>query len=686
MKQLSYTYESAADFASFVEKEGIGRYDQVLVQVSSGTSDTEKLEEVRRAILEALPHALIMGASSSMQVDAASPGSKMVTGKVIFGISAFEKSRMTFYEHRFGEGSLRECEEIVSNMARLVKPHTKGILLLTNTIFHDLEKLIKLCNQRFAEIPIFGGIASDTQQDEKFLLFNQNGIFVEEAIQAVFFEGESLSISCNYFFDWEPIGKEFTVTKADGRYLEALDGEPIIDIYARYFGQMDRKRLLKLALAHPLIRHSEEFGPVARALLTFRDHKGLFTGEFVEGEKVQIGFGHYERMMSRYEIIPDVYENLPVEAGWFYICVSYRYGYLDILERSASFYKEPEKLYGLMTFGEFSHKDGNNRFLNYTLTRVAVSEDPDARIALNKVEIIPDAKDELLSTLSTLVSSSSREIMALNRYLEGEVEARTRELERLNEELERRVDREVRKNREKDKMLFHQSKLAAMGEMINNIAHQWRQPLNIIALVMQDLTLKAHMGSITPEAVAMAEKKVNETLRYLSDTIDDFRSFASDEEYSHPGAMEVCKTVREMVRLISIVLEDEKIRLKLNLPEREALVKGSPNDLKQVLLNLVYNAIDVLKERRVPDPTIKIEVKYNRKWVNIIVRDNGGGIEPKILEKIFEPYFTTKYKARGTGLGLYMSKMIVEKRLKGKISARNTRHGAAFWIELPIMA
>ncbi len=140
-----------------------------------------------------------------------------------------------------------------------------------------------------------------------------------------------------------------------------------------------------------------------------------------------------------------------------------------------------------------------------------------------------------------------------------------------------------------------------------------------------------------------------------------------------------------MVRLVSVVLEDEKIQMKLSLPKQEALVKGRPNDLKQVLLNLVYNAIDVLKERKVEDPTIKIEVKYNNK-INIIIRDNGGGIDPDAIDKIFEPYFTTKYKARGTGLGLYMSKMIIEKRLHGKISARNTRSGAAFWIELPIMA
>jgi len=683
MKQWSFRYTDPEGFEKFVADEKIGHYEKVLVQVNTGVTDYETVEGLRRAIVGALPHALVAGATSALQVDMEK---KVVAGHIVFGITAFEKSDISLFEYRFPEEGTVDYGSIAERMAARVTPATKGVLLLTNTVHFDIEKLIRETNRYMADVPIFGGIASDSEPFENFVIFTQNRVYTEEAIVAVFLEGEKLQISCNYFFDWEPIGREYTVTKAEGRYLQELDGEPIMDVYANYFGPMNESELMKYALAHPLIRRSREFGPVARALLEFHDKGGLFTGEFVEGEKVQIGFGHYERMMSRYEIIPEVYRSIPLEAAWFYICVSYQYGYLDILNRSATFYKERQKLYGLITFGEFSHKEGNNRFLNYTLTRVALSEDPDARIALNLVEIEPDPKDELLATLSTLVSSSSREITDLNRFLEQEVEERTQALARLNAELERSIDREVRKNREKDKMLFHQSKLAAMGEMINNIAHQWRQPLNIIALVMQDLSLKAQIGNVTPAAITHAEKKINDTLRYLSDTIDDFRSFATDREYSHPGALEVCKTVRETVRLVSIVLEDEKIGLKFNMPEKEAIIKGSPNDLKQVLLNLVYNAIDVFKERKVENPVIKIEVKYNRGKINIIVRDNGGGIEPEILDKIFEPYFTTKYKSRGTGLGLYMSKMIVEKRLRGKISARNTRHGAAFWIELPVMA
>ncbi|WP_456448989.1 FIST N-terminal domain-containing protein [Hydrogenimonas sp.] len=684
MKQWSYSYENASDFREYVKREGIDREREILVQVNCGIYIPEKVRELQEVIGEALPHAIVTGASSVLQLC----DGKLVEGRIVLAITVFEHSTLSFFEYAFPSPGTLEYTDVIASIEDLIEANTKGILLLTNTVHFDIEKLIRRANRSFGSIPVFGGIASDREPFEQFVVFSKDRVYdKEEGLMAVLMHSDVLQIDCNYFFDWEPIGKEYTVTKAEGRYLYELDGKSILEVYENYFGPLDEKKLLHLSLSHPLIRYSREFGQVARALLEMEDGRGLYTGEFKEGEKVQIGFGHYKRMMSRYEIIPEVYKTVPAEVLWFYVCISYQYGYFDILDASTSFYKDPDRLYGLVTFGEFSHKNGRNRFLNFSLTRVALSEDPESHIAIELKEIEHGPKDALLATLSTLVASSSREIMDLNRYLEKEVEKRTKELAELNASLEKRIEIEVRKNREKDKMLYHQSKLAAMGEMINNIAHQWRQPLNIIALVMQDLSLKAQMGTLSAPAILQAKKKIHDTLKYLSDTIDDFRSFASSgQSYSHPGAMEVCNTIRDTVRLVSIVLEDEKIKLKLSLPEKEAMVKGSPNDLKQVLLNLVYNAIDAFREREVENPTIKIEVKYNRKKATILVRDNAGGIDPKIIDKIFEPYFTTKYQARGTGLGLYMSKMIVEKRFGGKISARNMRSGAAFWVELPIMA
>ncbi|NPA29362.1 MAG: GHKL domain-containing protein [Epsilonproteobacteria bacterium] len=683
MKQWSYLYENKEGFEAFATRYRLDLYENLLIQVNCGIADVEKIDALRKELVDTLPNALIAGSTSAKQLH----DMRFADNKVVLAITAFEKSRLDMYEYRCPRNERYDYREILDRLGAGIGADTKGILLFANTVHFNMEGFVKEFNKDFSHIPLFGGIASSPEALESYIVFSKNEVYVEEGIVAIVMHGENLQISCNYFFNWEPIGREFTVTKANGRYLYALDGKLIIDVYENYFGKLSREKLMELALAHPLIRKSKEFGTVARALLEPASDGGFYSGEFVEGEKVQIGFGHYKKMLAQHDTIPEVYQELPVESLWFYICISYQYGYLDILEASAGFFEEKDKLFAMMTFGEFCHHDGKNKFLNYALTRVALSETPDARIRIKPIRFQCGQKDELLATLSTLVSSSSREIMDLNRYLEKEVAKRTRELAELNEQLEMRIAQEVRKNREKDKMLYHQSKLAAMGEMINNIAHQWRQPLNIIALVMQDLSLKAQMGTLSIKEIREAEQKINETLKYLSDTIDDFRSFASQGlDYSHPGALDVCKTVSDTVRLVSVVLEDEKIGIKMSLPSDPIWVAGSPNDLKQVLLNLIYNAIDIFKERRIKEPLIKIEVKENGRRAIVTVRDNGGGISEKIIDKIFEPYFTTKYQARGTGLGLYMSKLIVEKRLHGEIHARNTRSGAAFWIDLPVTA
>ncbi len=683
MRQWSYKYRNLKELKIFVDRENLARYDQILIQINCGVYDKRAIEKMLQDIREVIPHAVIAGISSIMQLCHGVP----VKERIVLGITAFEKSRIAIFKYRFSQTCANDYESAAKELFKRIEKDTKGILMLTNAIYSDMEAFFETCNRYFSHIPLFGGIASDEDERKRFYLFDREEIMEGEGFVAVFLHGEDLIITCDHFFDWVPIGRRLTVTKADGRYLYELDHQKVVDVYAKYFEPVDKFSLPQYALAHPLIRQIDADEPIARAILDIEEDRVLFSGEFIEGEKVQIGFGHYRRMMKRYKKVHEVYAKLPAEALWFYICISYTYGYLDILKASGSLFEESEKLFAMATYGEFTHTPSGNRFMNFTLSKVVLSERPDARIKIVRKKIHIDERDRLLATLSTLVDTSSREIAELNQYLEKEVARRTKELAELNKVLEKRIKIEVKKNREKDKMLYHQSKLAAMGEMINNIAHQWRQPLNIIALMMQDLSLKAQMGHLNAADVLNAEKRIHETLKYLSDTIDDFRSFTADEfNYGERGSMHLIETVKDSIRLIHVALEDKKIALKTSFPSEDITVVGNGNDLKQVLMNLIYNAIDALEEKGVEEPLIRVSVKYDDRKAFVVVKDNGGGIDEKIIDKIFEPYFTTKYMARGTGLGLYMSKMIVENRLKGKIDVRNTRQGAAFWLELPLKA
>ena len=249
-------------------------------------------------------------------------------------------------------------------------------------------------------------------------------------------------------------------------------------------------------------------------------------------------------------------------------------------------------------------------------------------------------------------------------------------LESLNRTLEERIEAAVRELRQKDQTLIQQNRLAAMGEMINNIAHQWRQPLNVISLIVQGL----------PECKDLSQSELNhevdrimDVILHMSQTIDDFRYFFRQDK--EKTCFTANQAVAKAVEFISPSLMDKRISISIT-EQPEVGIFGYRNEFAQVLLNILSNAKDVLVERNVAEPCINISISRadDRSVVTII--DNGGGISMDVMPRIFDPYFTTKEKTQGTGIGLYMSKIIIEQNIGGSLSAENVEGGVAFRIEV----
>ncbi len=255
----------------------------------------------------------------------------------------------------------------------------------------------------------------------------------------------------------------------------------------------------------------------------------------------------------------------------------------------------------------------------------------------------------------------------------------TLQKEKLNKELKQKVKEEVEKSRQKDNMIFHQNKLVSMGEMIENIAHQWRQPLsqiNASVLVIDDAMMEKGFES---EEIEKELDDIERMTKYMSHTIDDFRSlFAKDKIKENLDLQEVIGTA---VSIINSSLKYHRINLTVKNSARN-IVPGYKNDLIQVILVILNNAKDVLIQTKKDDPKIVIQTTCDDTMVELKVCDNGGGISEENLDKIFEPYFTTKHKAQGTGLGLYISKIIIEQGMEGKLKVENTKEGVCFNIEL----
>ena len=258
-------------------------------------------------------------------------------------------------------------------------------------------------------------------------------------------------------------------------------------------------------------------------------------------------------------------------------------------------------------------------------------------------------------------------------------EARRKETERaLQKEIVERLQA-MEALHEKDQLLMHQSRQAAMGEMINNIAHQWRQPLNMVALTIQDLMVTYEQGECSYEYVDETVKQIMSQVLHMSQTIDDFRNFLRpDQEIKQFNLREA---VKKTLVLVGDSFKSQNIKTDTEAQE-DLIVTGYQNEYCQVLLNILNNARDVLTERNIVAPRIEINL-FREGYRNVTtISDNAGGIPDAIIDRIFEPYLTTKEADKGTGIGLYMSKTIIEKRMNGKISVRNTDRGAEFRIEV----
>ena len=286
--------------------------------------------------------------------------------------------------------------------------------------------------------------------------------------------------------------------------------------------------------------------------------------------------------------------------------------------------------------------------------------------------------------------NSQIKLASMNENLGLIVKNKTKQLQELNDNLEQKVIIESAKAREKDKQMILQSRFAALGEMIGNIAHQWRQPLSAINTTASGMQLQLQLGLTSNEEVEKSYSNIMGYVDFLTQTIEDFRGFfKEDKEKINFDMLEI---IKKTLSIANITYKDNEIELAINLENDKSLMSyGMPSELSQVLLNILNNAKDAIVNNNLKNKFVHIEYDSDDIYNTIYIQDNAGGIPEDILEKVFDPYFTTKHQSQGTGIGLYMSKDIIEKHMDGKLSVKNNdvfidgKHyiGACFKIELP---
>ncbi|KJR40639.1 multi-sensor signal transduction histidine kinase [Candidatus Magnetoovum chiemensis] len=272
------------------------------------------------------------------------------------------------------------------------------------------------------------------------------------------------------------------------------------------------------------------------------------------------------------------------------------------------------------------------------------------------------------------------------KQMEEQLEIKTIELSQLNSNLEEQVRNKINELRQKEQMLIQQSKMASMGEIIGLIAHQWKQPLNAVALIVQDLKDAYQYGELNDKYIEDSVASTMDQIKFMSKTIDDFRNYLIPS--NKKTQFDVKTVIKDLILMFTHIFDKNDIEVSLNVADNtKTAAEGYQNEFKHVVLNILNNSRDAIISARNRGIKIcgSIEISLSNdkdsELVIVSIRDNGGGIPENIINRIFEPYFSTK-GSEGTGIGLYMSKTIIETNMNGKLRVRNVDCGAEFCIEI----
>lgn len=253
-----------------------------------------------------------------------------------------------------------------------------------------------------------------------------------------------------------------------------------------------------------------------------------------------------------------------------------------------------------------------------------------------------------------------------------------RELDTINQDLEHRIQEEVKLREESHKMYEQQAKMAAMGEMMDAVAHQWKQPLNALSMMSDMLRSDFERGSVDQDYINELTDDIQAQIEHMVTTLKEFRTFFRPNKEAKSFGIKRC------VQSVMLLVNDEFLKNNISIhiqSSKEILIHGIENEFKHLILNIINNAKDAFNERDIKERQIMITFYQEDNHINLEIEDNAGGISEEVIHDIFKPEVTTKPEGKGTGIGLYMSMQIAQK-LGGSLSVTNTERGARFLLEI----
>jgi len=668
MKTYNIKFEDFSALKQFIESKKLNNENNILLQIFTGVCEVGYIAQLVKNIKELIPQIKIIGTTTSGEILEGA----VYKESTILSFSVFKNTIVKTYYVEHNDDSYLMGKRLIEKFSK--DNNAKVAITFTDGLRTNGEEYIKSFEDFDKNLVVAGGLAGDNSSFIDTIVFTQDKIKDNGAVVAILINNE-LIVNTKASFGWESIGKTMVITQSHKNRVYEIDGVKALDIYRKYLGDDIAKLLPKTGIEFPLIVKKGVLR-IPRAVVGREDDGSLlFAGNLKIGDRVTLGYGNVDSILGYSDSIAKDCICTSTESIFIYSCMARLALMQDCIAKEMQTLSEFATLSGFFTYGEF-YSDVNinhKEMLNQTMTILSLSEN-----AEREKRYIPSVANEepktnlTLKALSTLISQT------------------TKELEETNRELKRQVANEIKDNFNKNKLLKKQSRMAQMGQMLSVIAHQWRQPLSAISSTILSIQVKLNKNKFNfnnkedrEEFLNFLKQKHDDIFFYLdslSETIDDFRNFFKTKKEKDRVLLTEPIDMALSILKNSIKNKGIKIEIEYNVNDEIKIYK---NEMMHVVLNILKNAKDNFIDKNIKNPTISIKTWKGPKYYIIQICDNGGGISKDILPNIFNLYYSTKDNKNGTGLGLYVSKIIVEEHNSGKLSVKNMRNGVCFFIKLP---
>ncbi|MGB3750437.1 MAG: FIST N-terminal domain-containing protein [Arcobacteraceae bacterium] len=665
MKTFTHEYISKELLSIFVKENHITNYNgDILIQVFTSINNQEYIMYLKDEILSFFPQAKIIGTTTNGEIS----HNGSINHSTVVSISIFKKTKIITKLQLSNETSFKNGQEIIRSLDD--NSDLKLLITFTDGLHTNGEEYLRGISSINQTVIVSGGMAGDYAKFQDTFVFTEKGITNNGSVAAAFY-GSALRIHTDYSFNWETVGRKHIIEKSIKNRVYKISGMTAVDFYKHYLGDTIESFLPSVGVEFPLV-HEVDGIKTARAVLSKHDDGSLsFAGNLDEGTIIQFGYGDVQLIIEKgLENIKNILKS-PIESIFIYSCMARKSLLKDDINLEILPLQKIAPICGFFANGEFYQRSeppySKPQLLNQSMSLLALSENKE------KIEKIHPS----IFTEHKTTSSELHRTQALSTL----IKRTTKELEDLNQNLDTRVEEQIALNLEKDMMMTLLHTQAQLGSTLEMILHQWRQPISAITSTLSSIQVYKEEKLLTDDILDTNIINVLSYTNHLNTTIEDFRDLFQSTNKNINIAID--DFIKKSLTIIQPILKEHKVDIDLDISINN-IIKIPVGLMMQVILNIVKNALDILIKNQIKNPKICIKSfqKDNNNVIQIV--DNAGGIPEDIIDKIFQNNFTTKAPGEGTGIGLNMSKRIIESKVNGTLTAQNSSDNkAVFTITIP---